>query len=214
VHQSSGLLVSSHAVLRFGRRSNDAKGKALRPDPIVLRPDLVVKSVEAGSYGRRLKRQVFLGKAQPLLHQEITASIIRCFFTSYNKLDFGFSEHVVTAGLQKELVKAGHQVDREVLTKVMYDGEAIAHYRVDMVVDKLIVVEVKAGADLAPGADRQVFNYLRATQFEVGLLFHYGPRPTFKRYLCTADRKGGFDLRQGSSAGLEPTSEAAHEPEP
>ena len=42
------------------------------------------------------------------------------------------------------------------------------------------------------------FNYLRATNLEVGLRLNYGPRPTFKRYLCTNDRKLGFDLREGT----------------
>lgn len=155
-----------------------------------------------------------MGKARYLLHQELTESIIRCFYTSYNKLDFGFLEKLFSAALHKELVKAGHRVQREVLTRVFYDGEVIGYYRLDMIVDDLIVVEVKAGEALPPGVERQVYNYLRATNFEVGLLFHYGPRPTFKRYLCTADRKGGFDLREGSTLGLLPPSEAEGKSEP
>ena len=52
----------------------------------------------------------------------------------------------------------------------------------------------------------QVFNYLRATTLEVGLLLNYEPRPTVKRYLCTNDRKIGLDLREGTVAPfLKPT---------
>jgi GxxExxY protein len=141
--------------------------------------------------------------AKDLLHGDLTATIIRCFFESYNKLDYGFLENVYKAALQKELRKAGVRVLREVATPVLYDNEIIAHYRIDMLVDGLIVVEIKSSATIAPGADRQVYNYLRATQLEVGLLLHYGPRPTFKRFLCTRDRKG-YDLREGGKANLVP----------
>ena len=139
---------------------------------------------------------------KPLLHQGITESIIRCFYTSYNKLGFGYLENIYVSALTRELLKLGHHVAREVVVPVHYDGDVLASCRLDMIVDKTIIVEAKAGAALADGADRQVYNYLRATRFEVGLLLHFGPRPTFKRFLCTADRKLGFDLREGSTAAL------------
>lgn len=139
---------------------------------------------------------------KPLLHQDISASIIRCFYTSYNKLGFGYLEKIYVSALARELAQVGHHVGREVVVPVFYDGEVLAHCRLDMIVDNTVVVEAKAGVALAVEAERQVYNYLRATRFEVGLLLHFGPRPTFKRFLCTADRKLGFDLRQGSIAIL------------
>jgi GxxExxY protein len=60
-------------------------------------------------------------------------------------------------------------------------GEAIALQRVDMVVDHKVIVEIKCGERLAPSARKQLFNYLRATNLEVGLLLHFGPKPTLVR---------------------------------
>ena len=109
------------------------------------------------------------------------------------------------AALQLELKKAGLSFAREVDIGVNYDGIRIARFRVDMLVEEKIIVEVKASAALAAGAERQVFNYLRATDLEVGLLLHYGPRPVFKRYICTNDRKNGRDLYQGTTAPFRST---------
>jgi GxxExxY protein len=59
----------------------------------------------------------------------------------------------------------------------MYKGEELAYQRLDMIVDDVLIVEVKSTAELHKGAKRQVYNYLRATNLEVGLLLHFGPEP-------------------------------------
>jgi len=72
-------------------------------------------------------------------------------------------------------------VAREVLVPVLYEGVQIGRYKMDFIVDDLVVVEVKSGAVLGPTDRRQVLNYLRATELEVGLLLHFGPAPKFYR---------------------------------
>jgi GxxExxY protein len=136
-----------------------------------------------------------------LLHQETTQAIIDAYFRVYNHLGYGFAESIYAAALQHELVKAGHRVDREVNVIVRYpDGTVLGRVRLDMIVNDKVDVENKAIKALSEADESQVFNYLRATNFEVGLLLNYGPRPTFKRYLCTNDRKTGLDLREGTVA--------------
>jgi recombinational DNA repair protein (RecF pathway) len=66
----------------------------------------------------------------------------------------------------------------------MYKGERLGAQRLDMVVDDLVVVEAKSTALLAENASRQLYNYLRCTTFEVGLLIHFGPKPLFSRCIC------------------------------
>jgi GxxExxY protein len=133
-----------------------------------------------------------------MLHREITQKIIDAFFISYNKLGCGFSEAIYAAALTHELVKAGLRVDREVKAVVHYDDVTLGTVRLDMIVERKIVVETKALRTLPEDVEDQVFNYLRATTLEVGLLLNYGPRPKVKRYLCTNDRKAGLDLREGT----------------
>ncbi len=120
-----------------------------------------------------------------LLYEDVTGSIIAAFYTVYNKLGYGFLENVYCAALALELRRRGHKVAREVTVPVFYDGEQIAKYRADIVVDDVVLLEVKSTALLNPSDHRQVLNCLRATPLEVGLLFHFGPKPTFHRIVAS-----------------------------
>jgi len=123
-----------------------------------------------------------------LIDRELTHSIIGAFYEAYNTLGFGFLESVYAAALERELVARGHRVAREYAVHVMYKGEAIGFHRVDMLVDDRIVVEIKSTPVLAPTAQRQLFNYLRGTSLEVGLLLHFGPEPRFYRLVSSRKR--------------------------
>ena len=120
-------------------------------------------------------------KRHRLLHESLTRSVIAAFYEVYNTLGFGFLEHIYIMALERELRSRGHQVRREVGVCVMYKGEELAYQRLDMIVDHVVVVEVKSTVELHKGANRQVYNYLRATNLEVGLLLHFGPEPKLYR---------------------------------
>ncbi len=107
--------------------------------------------------------------------------MIGAFFEVYNNLGYGFLEHLYVMALERELLARGHKVAREVWARVVYKEEDLGMQRVDMIVDGKLVVETKAGSKLSDYATRQLFNYLRATNLEVGLLLHFGPRATFHR---------------------------------
>jgi GxxExxY protein len=124
-----------------------------------------------------------------LLEAELTQSIIGAFFEVYNNLGFGFLEHIYVMALERELIARGHYVDREVAVRVMYKGEKLANQRIDMVVDRRVIVETKSTLELHKAARRQVFNYLRATNLEVGLLLHFGPVAAFYREIRSNPQK-------------------------
>lgn len=115
-------------------------------------------------------------------------SIIGAFYESYNALGSGFLESVYAAALARELRDRGHSVHREVRVQVMYKGEPLALQRLDMVVDGRVVLEIKATTNLQNQPGRQLFNYLRATGLQVGLLLHYGQKPRFFRVFCSPNR--------------------------
>jgi GxxExxY protein len=116
-----------------------------------------------------------------LVHESLTRGVIGAFYEVYNTLGFGFLEHIYILALERELRSRGHQVRREAGVCVMYKGEELAYQRLDMIVDDVLIVEVKSTAELHKGANRQVYNYLRATKLEVGLLLHFGPEPKLYR---------------------------------
>src|SRR5688500_6595419 len=90
--------------------------------------------------------------------------------------------------MERELLSRGHRVGLEVGVRVFYKGEALTTQRLDMLVDERLVIELKSTSRLPVGATRQLYNYLRATNLEVGLLLHFGPEPKFHRQLLTNDR--------------------------
>lgn len=124
-----------------------------------------------------------------LIGEEITGSAIGAFFAVYDSLGSGFLEHVYSAALERELRQRGHRVAREVSVPVLYKGEKVAFQRLDMLVDGRLIIEVKAAQETPTAGARQLLNYLRATRLEVGLLFSFGPQPTFKRVVCLNARK-------------------------
>lgn len=120
---------------------------------------------------------------EELLEKELTRSIIGAFYRVYRTLGYGFLEHVYVLALERELRARGHQVAREMSVDIIYDGEELCTQRLDMVVDGKVVVETKSTYDLHPAAQRQLYNYLRASRLEVGLLLHFGREPEFYRLM-------------------------------
>ena len=126
-----------------------------------------------------------------LIEGHLTESVIGAFYEVYNTLGYRFLEQVYLAALERELLARGHAVGREVWVPVHYKGEEIARQRLDMIVDERLIVETKSTHELHKSAPRQVYNYLRATRLQVGLLLHFGPEPVFYRLVHTqADRPG------------------------
>ncbi|MGH7522788.1 MAG: GxxExxY protein [Gemmatimonadales bacterium] len=123
-----------------------------------------------------------------LVEKQLTGSVIGAFYEVYNTLGFGFLEHVYVAALERELLARRHRVAREVSVRVAYKGEVIGLQRLDMVVDGKLVIETKSTSQLHKAAARQLYNYLRATDLEVGLLLHFGPKARFYRMISQRSR--------------------------
>jgi GxxExxY protein len=122
-------------------------------------------------------------------HREITDAILGCFYRVFNGLGSGLLEAPYALALEWELRQLGLQVGREVKVRLYYAGFELMQYRLDMLVEGCVVVEIKSGERLHPNAKRQLYNYLRATNLEVGLLLHFGPEPTFERVFCPNTKK-------------------------
>jgi hypothetical protein len=78
-----------------------------------------------------------------------------------------------------------------------------------MVVDRAVIVENKATEKLPPAARPQLMSYLRATPFQVGVLLHFGPHPTFYRVIDFPKRSRNLIRARSSNPcplPLEPTS--------
>ncbi|MCB2204123.1 GxxExxY protein [bacterium] len=125
-----------------------------------------------------------------MLHGEITRDIIRGFFDVYNTLGYGFLERVYENALALELKELMLQVDRQVKIDVYYYDDRVGTYFADMVVERKVLLELKTADTINNEHISQLINYLRSTEYEVGLLLNFGRQPQFARRIFTNNRKG------------------------
>jgi GxxExxY protein len=112
----------------------------------------------------------------------LTERVIGCAFAVSNTLGCGFLERVYEAALAHELRKAGLLVQTQHAISVYYDGVVVGEYRADLMVNGVLIVEVKAAKAFEPIHQAQVLNYLKATRLTVGLLLNFGtPRLGIRR---------------------------------
>src|SRR5215813_5256440 len=100
----------------------------------------------------------------------VTDKIIGAFYDAYNELGHGFLESTYAEAMVVALEAAGLHVDREYPVPVWFRGRKIGQYFADLVVEKKVILELKAGRILEKAHEAQLLHYLRATEVEVGLL--------------------------------------------
>jgi GxxExxY protein len=124
-----------------------------------------------------------------LKHRDLTEKLIRIFFDIYNELGHGFLESVYEEAFAISLGENGVFFERQIAVPVWFHGKRIGDFRADLLIDKKVIVELKAGRAVDAACEKQLLNYLRATEVEVGILFNFGPKAEFKRYIFENERK-------------------------
>jgi GxxExxY protein len=124
-----------------------------------------------------------------LLHQETTDIIIKCFYQLYNTLGYGFLEKVYENALTIELRNNNLNCATQFSIPVFYDHAVVGNYFADILVDNKVIIEVKSCEAFCDEHEVQLLNYLKATNFEVGLLLNFGKKPEFKRKVFGNDNK-------------------------
>jgi len=114
--------------------------------------------------------------------KQLTEKVIQCAFTVSNTLGCGFLEKVYENALAHELNKAGLKVQQQYGITVYYDGVAVGEYTADLLVEGVLLVELKAVKDLDDIHLAQCLNYLKATNLRLCLLMNFAkPKLEFRR---------------------------------
>ncbi len=109
------------------------------------------------------------------MHQHITGSIVDASMMLHRDLGPSMFESTYEAFLVDELERRGHAVDRQLLVSATYRGRTIEQaYRLDLLVDNVVIVELKCTERVLPIHKRQVLSYLRLMQLNVGLVLNFG----------------------------------------
>ena len=110
-----------------------------------------------------------------IIYKEESYHILGAAFDVYNKLGHGFLEAVYQEALEIEFQRRNIPYEREKELKIIYDGVELKQtYKADFVCYEKIIVELKAVSELDDAHRSQVYNYLHATGYKLGLLYNFG----------------------------------------
>ena len=127
-----------------------------------------------------------------LKHSQIIELILKAFYGVYGELGYGFSEKVYENSMAFSCHQLGLTVVQQAPIKVFFQGFLVGEYVTDLLVNELVIVELKAVKTLAEEHEAQLLNYLKATPYEVGLLLNFGPHPQIKRQVFDNVLKGNL----------------------
>lgn len=118
-----------------------------------------------------------------MLHEELSHKILQACFEVSNELGIGFLESVYEKALLIALRQKGLNADAQMLLAVKFRGIVVGEFYVDILVEKKILLELKAVNALIKEHQAQVINYLKATEVEVGMLINFGnPKLEYRRF--------------------------------
>ena len=107
-------------------------------------------------------------------HAEITEQIIGAAFEVYRVLGYGFLEKVYQRAMQVELQLRGYKADLEPKLKVQFKGVIVGDYSADLLVEEVVIVELKTAPSYNTADEAQLINELKGTGIKVGLLINFG----------------------------------------
>jgi GxxExxY protein len=109
-----------------------------------------------------------------MTENEISYKIRGAIFKVYKTFGPGLLESVYVAALLIELKKQGLSVEKEVPIPVFYEGEQLeVGFRIDILVNKLVIIEVKSVENLAEVHHKQVLTYLKLTNLKLAILANF-----------------------------------------
>ncbi len=130
-----------------------------------------------------------------MLEEGLTNRIIQAYYNVYNRLGFGFLEKVYENALILELQRLKIYGRRQVKIDVFDLNTRVGEYFADIIVEEIVIIEIKAAEGLREEHEAQLTNYLRATPIEIGLLFNFGKKPEFKRKIFENKFKKSVPIR-------------------
>jgi GxxExxY protein len=113
----------------------------------------------------------------------LSSKVIKCALAVHKELGSGLLENVYSKALEYELEESKIEYDSEVEVPVFYKGSRLpCNYRIDLIINESIIVEVKSVEHIIPVHWAQLLTYMKLTSKRIGLLFNFNqPRLFIKR---------------------------------
>ena len=122
--------------------------------------------------------------------EELTHNVINCAMEVSNTIGAGFTENIYDKAMQVELQLRKIPFSSQQHFDVSYKGSLVGHFVPDIVVENRLIVELKAVDSIVNEHLSQVLNYLKATDYELGLILNFGkPRLQIKRVILNQSKQ-------------------------
>lgn len=113
-------------------------------------------------------------KVDNFLYEELSYKIRGCAFKVYNQLGFGHKENIYQKALGIKLKNENLNFTVEESLPIIYQNEKIGTYRPDFVIDKKIILEIKAVPFMPKSYETQLTYYLKGTNYKLGFIINFG----------------------------------------
>ncbi len=123
--------------------------------------------------------------AQNYLYADITEKIIGAAYAVHNSLGKGLSEKTYENAHALKIQQLGLTVDQQKKWPIFFENTKVGEQQLDLVVDRKVVVEIKAVKRLLKEHETQLLGYLRNTRFQIGLLINFGSSVEVRRLILT-----------------------------
>lgn len=107
-------------------------------------------------------------------HPALLREIVDAACSVHGTLGPGFLESIYSRALLAELRARGLSIERERQIKICYGSQVVGKHCLDLIVESLAIIELKANGGLASVHMAQLRSYLQATQYPVGVLLNFG----------------------------------------
>ena len=122
------------------------------------------------------KMEAQIDTDKTLLYENLTYKIRGAVFSVRKQLGLGHKEIIYQKALRIEFKKIGLNFEQEKNIDVFYDKQKVGVYRPDFIIENKILIELKTLSFIGPQEEKQIWNYLRGTNYELALLVNFGPR--------------------------------------
>ncbi|EDN66338.1 conserved hypothetical protein [Beggiatoa sp. PS] len=146
------------------------------------------------------------------MHKKLTFQINGCLFKVYNHLKNIWAEKIYEEALETELTVQGLQVKRQPEYDVFYFNQRVGHYRLDMLVEDMVIVELKAVSEIQPIDKAQLISYLKGYNKPLGILANFGGKSLYhdtfpNKFRQQTPLSDTFDFNQVQLKGKEEIKE-------
>lgn len=109
-----------------------------------------------------------------LLYKDLVYKLQGIFFEIYKTIGPGFKESVYQNAIEEELKQQKLKYKREPTLKIMFKGKNIGIYRPDFIIEDQVILEIKSVQEMPPYFENQLYSYLKASDYLLGLLVNFG----------------------------------------